>query len=76
MKEQIAEDDDLLPEYDFDRMPIIRCGPGHQKKNLFETETAIEHEKNLPDDDLPSLNLRQHSGSDQASSTSAASRGD
>lgn len=30
-----AEDDDLLPEYDFDNMPIIKRGPGHTNRDLI-----------------------------------------
>ena len=29
-----AEENDLLPEYDFDDMPIIKRGPGHFNKDV------------------------------------------
>lgn len=29
-----VEEDDVLPEYDFDNMPIIKRGPGHFNKDV------------------------------------------
>jgi hypothetical protein len=55
------EDDDLLPEYDFDNMPIIKRGPGHSNKNLvrmtrvtLDTDVAAV----FPDDEAVNHALR------------------
>lgn len=55
------EEDDLLPEYDFDSMPIIKRGPGHLNKELvrmtrvtLDTDVAAV----FPDDEAVNQALR------------------
>lgn len=61
-KKSIAEDDDMLPEYDFDQMPIIKRGPGHQNKENIVRMTRVTLDSDVaeifPDDEAVNQALR------------------
>ncbi|MDX2040621.1 MAG: hypothetical protein SF097_05195 [Acidobacteriota bacterium] len=56
-----TEEDDILPEYDFDNMPIIKRGPGHLNKDLVRmTRVTLDTDvaEVFPDDDAVNQALR------------------
>ncbi|HEX9001562.1 MAG TPA: hypothetical protein VGB07_16770 [Blastocatellia bacterium] len=57
-KEETAEQDGMLPEYDFDQLPVIKRGPGHQKSENPVREPDAEYAEDLPDNHFPPAALR------------------
>ena len=56
-----AEEDDLLPEYDFDNLPIIKRGPGHTNRDLIRTTRVtldIDVAEVFPNDEAVNQALR------------------
>jgi len=75
-KKSIAEEDDILPEYDFDQMPIIKRGPGHQNKENIVRMTRVTLDSDVaeifPDDEAVNQALRTLMRLTQARSEAAS----
>ena len=56
------EEDEMLPEYDFDQMPIIKRGPGHQNKVNLVRMTRVTLDSDVaeifPNDEAVNQALR------------------
>jgi hypothetical protein len=74
-KKNTVEEDDLLPEYDFDQKPVIKRGPGHQNKENVARMTRITLDSDVaevfPDDESVNQALRTLMRLTQAQSKSA-----
>jgi hypothetical protein len=74
-KKSMAEEDEMLPEYDFDQMPIIKRGPGHQNKENVVRMTRVTLDSDVaeifPDDESVNQALRTLMRLTQAQSKSA-----
>lgn len=61
-KKNTVEEDDLLPEYDFGQMPIIKRGPGHLNKEnvirMTRVTLAPDVAEVFPDDEAVNQALR------------------
>ena len=51
-------DDDILPEYDLRKLPIIAYGPGHKKKSSTTVNLAPDVAAVFPDDQSVNEALR------------------
>ena len=61
-EKSINEEDDMLPEYDLDALPIIARGPGHQLKEHIKRMTRVTLDPDVaevfPDDQAVNQALR------------------
>ncbi|MEP7341178.1 MAG: hypothetical protein ABI977_25835 [Acidobacteriota bacterium] len=75
-KKSIVEEEDMLPEYDFEQMPIIKRGLGHQNKENVVRMTRVTLDSDVaevfPDDEAVNQALRTLMRLTQTQSESAS----